>query len=203
MKAKIACIVITVIAALLVSCQTTQKPFQPKKVPLGFTLDEEGAFVHLHSGGKFPMYISSFIRGYSHSYDPHGYDVSVGYSLYESGAAEATIYIYPTEGIDLKEHFELTKYAIDYYHPDAHQVEEFDTAVEFDNDSAISGICAVYTFEEKYHGKNQMVESQAFVFKKGDWFISFRITYPMTEDLDSIRREVNLLVNKFDYSMII
>ena len=203
MKAKIACIVITVIAALLVSCQTTQKPFKPKKAPLGFTLDEEGTLVHIHSGGKFPMYINPFIRGNTHSYDRHGYDISVGYGLYESGAAEATIYIYPSEGIDLKEHFQSTKYAINYYNPSAHQLKEFDMAVEPDDGSKISGCCAVYTFEAKYHGRNQMVESQAFVFKKGKWFISFRITYPITEDLDTIRREVNLLVTEFDYSIII
>jgi hypothetical protein len=203
MKTVLCCIVIIVIVVLLISCQTTQKPFQPRNAPSGFTTDEDGALVHIHSGGKFPMYISSFIRGKPHSYDHYGYDVSVGYSLYESGAAVATIYIYPSDGVDLKEHLGSIKNSIDYYHPDAHQVEEFDTTVELANGSEISGYCAIYTFKQNYHGRNRMVESQAFAFKRGNWFIAFRITYPVIENQELIREEVNLLVTSFNYVTVI
>lgn len=196
-------LMITISALLFVSCQTTSKPYQPSKAPPGFTIDEEGVLVHLHSGGSFPLYIRSFIRGHPHNYDRAGYDVSVGYRLYESGAAEATIYIYPSEGVDLKEHFGSLKDSIIYYHPQARQIEEVDVAVELDDGSELSGHCAVYTFEEIFHGRNRIVESQAFVFKKGNWFIAFRITYPVIADQELIRKEVNLLITSFDYAAII
>jgi hypothetical protein len=123
--------------------------------------------------------------------------------LYGSGAAEATIYINPSEGVDLKEHFDSIKNSIIYYRPQVCQIEEYYTAVELDDRSELSGYCAIYTFEEIFHGRNRIVESQAFVFRKGNWFIAFRITYPIIENQDLIRKEVKLLVTSFNYAAVI
>ena len=203
MKTKLSFIVIWAIVVSLVSCQTTQKPFQPRIPPPGFSIDEDGALVHVHSGGKFPNYISSFIRLKPRNYDQYGYDVSVGYSLYESGSAIADIYIYPSHGIDLKEHFGSIKNSIVYYHPDAHHVEEYDTVVDVDDGSELLGYCAVYTYAQSFQGRKQKVESQALIFKRGDWFILFRITYPLIENIVLIQEEVNDLIRNYNYYAVL
>jgi hypothetical protein len=136
MKTKPSYIMIIVIITLLVGCQTTQKSFYPRRGPSGFSIDEVGTLVHIYSGGKFPMNLSSFIRGHPHN-------------------------------------------------------------------SEISGYCAVYKYKKIFNGRKQLVESQPFVFQKGNWYISFRITYPDIENLELIRKEVNLLVASFDYAAVI
>ena len=103
----------------------------------------------------------------------------------------------------MADHFNSIKGSIDYFHPQGHQIEEFDATVELDDGSELSGYCAVYEYEEIFSGRKQKLESQAFVFKKGNWYISFRITYPMIKDKELIRKEVNLLVNSFDYAAVI
>jgi hypothetical protein len=202
MKHIISCVAAAVILTSLLSCQTTQKPAYTRNLPAGFAVSEDGVLVHTHSGGEFPMSIRSFIRGNPYSYDHAGYDVSVGYQLYESGAAAATVYIYPALEIDLKDHFEELKYSIVYFHGDARQKEEFDTSVELEDGSTIVGLCAVYSYQQKYHGRKQKVESQAFVFKRGNWFIAFRITYPEIENRELIRDEAYDLVTQFGYTNV-
>jgi hypothetical protein len=176
--------------------------YVPGNLPTGFVRDTEGMLIHTYSGGKFPLKLGSFIRGNPYAFDSAGYNIAVGYSINDSMAAQTTIYIYPSVDLDLMELFSEVKSAIEYHQQDAHQSYAFEIAVELDDESTLSGYFAVYKFKLSFRGRKQMVESWAFLFNKGDWFIKFRISYPMAENQASMRRVVDSLVNSFDYPEI-
>jgi hypothetical protein len=117
-------VVLTLLLGLLIGCQTTPQMYRSKNAPAGFALDAEGMLVHTHSGGKFPMKLSSFTRGAPRIYDEQGYDVSLSYILEGRWKAQADVYIYPTAGRSMEDHFEGVKGAIEKHNPGARQIDE-------------------------------------------------------------------------------
>jgi hypothetical protein len=190
---------------LFISCQSTreidQQLIQPQDPPFGFSFNDEGALVHEQSGAVFPLYLDKFQRGEVHIFNDEGSNISVGYSLIMP-AAEATIYIYPTNysediEITLDEEFDNAESSIKIIHPSAILVLSF--PITMDENMSTRGAFAFYYYKDVFRDKHHNLGSELVLYKKVDWFIKFRITYPLN------RRTVDKALkmkDAFDFSKI-
>ena len=166
--------------------------------PIGFTI-EDGNYVHIYSGMKFPAQIGLFQREGVYHYDYTGYDVSVNYKLYEPGQVLVSVYIYPTSrSTSLMHEFDKVKAEIIQAHSGANWLGDNEVK-HIDGDETVQGKKASYTYETDFVWRYQQVLSYAYLFKRGKWVILYRITYPQLQH-DAVHKEVANFIQAIDWS---
>jgi len=187
--------VLTGIAALfLLGCAT---------LPTGFESAEEHVVRHTHSGMEFPPQVSGFYRNFVKTFDEVGRDVAVDYRQSRPERCVITFYIYPASA-ELEEHIAELKATIESHHQGAILVSESEMTHEHSGVS-YPGRAVVYTYEVM-HRHNvagllvksiEEVESRAYLFVYKDWFMKYRITYPL-----KFRDEIDIYVDSFVESLV-
>lgn len=152
-----------------------------------------GDFTHSGTQFTFPGSIGGFKRSEVNQYDKSGKDVSVGYNLDSPDPISATVYVYPGRDVlnlgsdsgvvaaakdflDQKE-FEGTKDAILATTPGLTLVSE-DKSFAISSPSKQLGRRAIFQGRGLIHGAPTLLRTEVDLFGFGDWFISYRFTYP-------------------------
>jgi hypothetical protein len=141
--------------------------------PLGFRADPSGDFIHIHSDMRFPKAVGNFTRVGTHIFDGAGYDIGVGYNLYEPFMVVMTVYVYPSEGKTLVGGFEKVVNDIKEVHPDAVRISDSDIEHSHNGEMAV-GKSAIFTYRGE---EGQEFVSGAYLFEYGRWYIFYRATY--------------------------
>jgi hypothetical protein len=183
------CVLTGIVALFLLSCAT---------LPVGFESAEESVVRHTLSGMVFPLRVSGFDRTSFTTYDDIGRDVSVGYRLLQPAHCNFTFYIYPASA-ELEEHLVELKAMIESHHPGAILVSEAETAHEHSG-ASYPGMVLAYTYEvmtrvnmgTAIFESSEEVESRAYLFVYEDWFMMYRVTYPL-----EFRDEIDIYLSSF------
>jgi hypothetical protein len=182
--------VLTTFAVLsLLACAT---------LPVGFETMEEGVVRHTISGMEFPPRVSGFDRINITTYDEIGGDISVGYNQPRPSGCTITFYIYPASA-GLGEHTSELKAMIESHHPGARLISESGVVHTYAGVD-YTGTLVVYEYEEPrrvYVGNaifesTAPVDSRAYLFIYGDWYMMYRMTYPR-----DFRSEIDVYIGSF------
>jgi hypothetical protein len=128
---------------------------------------------------EFPETVGAFARVGIDKYDRAGNDISVGYNN-GSELVAATVYVYPASDATPKgaqpseSHFNAVKAEIEKAHPSAASLVDDDRVTL----ASAVGRKATYRFEEAFAGAKRSLVSDVYLFGSGNWFISYRFTYP-------------------------
>jgi len=200
-------VIATLITAILAGCQTatTQYLTKPEMVEVA------GPYSHAPSGMMFPLTVGEFRRGSITRYDARGFDVSVGYNLYQlPKAVAATIYVYPSPSIVsigspanvvesarstlCQNEYEARKREVLGAHPGANLLTE-DVIGSPNNGVAASGKSATFEYEEIFAGVRQPIHSRLdmFCYIGGKWTVKYRFTYPAAFDA---KQELDMFIEK-------
>jgi hypothetical protein len=148
----------------------------------------------------FPMTVGEFKRGSITRFDAKGFNVSVGYNLYQiPKAAVATIYVYPSPSIVsigspvnvvesaratlCQNEYEARKREIAGAHPGAKLLNE-DVLASPKSGVIGKGKTATFEYEEVFAGVRQSLHSRLdmFCYIDGKWTVKYRFTYPVPFD---------------------
>lgn len=173
------------LSAVTVSCvpaqmmSTSSGPRHAKEIKV------QGPYRHDPSGAVFPDTLAGLVRGRILSYTPDGRDVG---ATYDSGRADAevliSVYVYPRAtqpASDLSGHFSELLQSIADYHG-AESVGEPEGATVASKGEAGQGLRARLGYDTALGGRVQWATSLVYLFASGEWFVSFRMTYPRVEE---------------------
>jgi hypothetical protein len=192
---------ITAIMMLLpiLGCPTTSPHYleQPK------VIDTAGPFIHEKSGMTFPQTVNDFRRSSIRRYDAEGFDMSVGYDLFDSSRAIAsTVYIYPAPqlvsiGSPVKVvasaranlcrgEFEGRKQEIVQAHPGAKLIGEKDVSL-VQAGVIYTGKMATFEYEDIFINQRQTIEGRVYLFcyVSDKWVVKYRFSYPKRFDAEN------------------
>lgn len=179
----------------LISCIYSEipgfRPLEPGR--------SDGKYLHQYSDFVFPTKIGHFLRVSMNNLDPHGVEVSVVYNS-DSGIL-LTVYVYPTRrysydtGRDpLEEHFRGVRDMAVRNSPDARLISDGPSRVK-QNGKSYTGRRAVMSLEDfrakaTRSRKRPKGISELIIFRLGDFFIKYRITYSEAIEIKA-EREIN------------
>ena len=173
-------------------------------IPVGFQYGNDKALINIHSGAVFEETYGDFIRVNTQKYDNAGKDVSVRYSCdTDSYRIKADIYVYPTNigmaTVDrLRGHYPQLKNDVFTVHKNVQLVLEKETIFNFALGDRF-GILAGFTVEMN----DEKMMSFLFLFGEKDWYILFRISYPVSvHGSKGVSDSMVNLVSSFDYSAV-
>lgn len=133
-------------------------------------------WVHRDSGFSFPASVAGFVRGTPNQYDTAGQDVSVGYDYFKPRIV-ATFYVYPTEGKTQGEEFLRRQREVTTMYPAAQLVSTGTAKV---TPKELPAMIATYAIPKMFEQDNQPMRSLLLVGQRGDRFIEYRISFPVS-----------------------
>lgn len=191
---------IVTLTPLLLGCPSA--PVNPARLGGPSPIHVLGAYLHDPSGMEFPAQLGAFERRRILRYDPDANEISVRYDLVRPGQEiAATVYLYPCKGECghfakvLEREFDALKTQILSLHPEAGLLYEGDMQLEQDG-KILEGKKAIFRFEDVFVFRMEALLSQAYIFKRGKWFIEYRFTCPQTE-YDKVKGEFEGFARSF------
>lgn len=139
-------------------------------------LPEGEPWVHGPSRFTFPPDVGTFTRVDASRFDEAGRNISVGY-IDRGLRVLMSVYVYPNLGLPLAGHFEQVKRDVLQVHPEAKLLSEGQWTLE-QGGQKFTGRRASFTFTVPMGDKQQAVVSEAYLLRRGDFFIKFRVTCP-------------------------
>lgn len=148
--------------------------------PRAIAVGKSESFRQSASAFEFPPALAEFERAAVNQYDKDGRDVGVGYNHVGYGVA-LTVYVYPVAqeppNNELAGHFQVCKGEIVRSHSGTRKLSENTIRVQ-QGGVERQALWAAFEFEQVFAGKNQMVGSELWLFRSGNWFLKYRATYP-------------------------
>ena len=137
-------------------------------------------YTNAATGFYFPPAVDGFFRGRVTIYNPNGDDVGVGYDQ-PNYLIAVTVFIYPipAQGPDstFEEHFRRCEATVFKQHSDVKLALEQPAQV-WDRGVEQTGKRAVFTYQQEFASRQQAVRSEMCLFKRGNHYILYRMTYP-------------------------
>ena len=134
---------------------------------------------------RFPPKFGDFAREQINQHDNDGRDIGVGYNNLRHGVA-ITVFVYPVAqrapNNDLEGHFGACKSEILSRHKGAQSVADRATQVSAGGQKR-NAKYACYVFDDVFAQQRQSVRSELYLFSHGRWFIKFRATYPIGQQI--------------------
>jgi hypothetical protein len=176
------------------SCAPTSQ-IGPKKISVN------GSFIHQHANFEFPEKINKYSRVSLVLYSPDSSDVSAGYNIKaDLKNITATVYLtnktsYQTKTSDILEDvYSSSVNALHSHYRDVKEIEVHD--LKFQN--KYNGKSGIYLYQ--FPNTNETIQSEIRLFLIQDWFLKFRISYPIGLT-DYIRPEVDSLISYFELNL--
>ena len=143
----------------------------------------QGTYLHVVSQLEFPEAIGPFDRTVVRRWDPGAFNVSAHYRLANPHRAIATVYHYPATADgsaptneEVAQHFRSVQQEMMLETPSLYLLEEAPYQATI-NGVALRGFKAVYQAARAFRF-DEPVDSTAYLFVIGPWFLKFRVTYP-------------------------
>jgi hypothetical protein len=171
------------LALLLMACATSAVP------PRERTLEVRGPFTH-PSGMVFPEKIGTLQRSDITQFPTTRDNYGVSY-IRPSGSAVVSVYVYPTEGQALEEHFAMVVNDVATAHRVAPLQQSESVVVQGSNE--IRGRSAAWQYSQQMGATVIPVRSRAFLFQREPWFVKVRVTNAVDVD-DAVRVEVQQML---------
>ena len=148
-------------------------------------------YVHSFTGFTFPPNVAAFARAKITPFNAAHSDIEVDYNNVPF-TAHLSAYVYPAP-YPLYEHYEQCKAEVLKSHPDAKLLEEKPVTVE-KTGVIYHGFYALYGFRDKFVGHvSQDLLSQLIVFRRGDYYVLFRISYAVADKANAEARIADFL----------
>jgi len=166
--------------------KTANQPDQPH-----FTeIKTSETYVHTPTGMQFPPEIAGFKRTKIIQYDQQGSNVSAEYALDYFGfkIAEVRVYIYPVETnpgsgpISLEKHYDELRALLFNIYTDAHDLEDGEIKIG-QPFGPQHGLMFKFTHRPPQLFKSELCYAKLYLFEHGPWFIKYRVTNPVKEDV--------------------
>jgi hypothetical protein len=191
---------VVIFLALFAGCtgpanKTPNEPVQPH-----FTeIKTSETYIHAPTGMEFPAEVAGFKRTKITQYDHQGANVGVDYALDYFGfnIAEVTVYIYPDETtpgsgpVSLEKHYDELRALLFNIYTDAHDLEDGEIKIG-QPFGPQRGLMFKFTYRPPRLFKSELCYAKLYLFKYGPWFIKYRLTNPVKEDV-----KVDIEFNKF------
>ena len=169
------------ISAALGCASPSTKAQQP--LPGRSEIAVQGTYFHVVTKLEFPEAIGPFYRTVVRRWDPGAFNVSGHYRLGNPHRAIATVYHYPATADGsvptnetVAQHFRSVQQEMMLETPSLYLLEEAPYQATI-NGFAVRGFKAVYQ-APSFHRFDGPVDSTAYLFAIGSWFLKFRFTYP-------------------------
>lgn len=163
MRARILVTLPITVVVFVVSCAT---------VPIGFTTNSSGDYVHIHSGMRFPKVVGDFSRFGAGPRDAAALNVMVGYKVGERAddptTTLMTVFVYPSDSGALASEFQKVINEIKAAHPEYVELSAGEIEKSQEGKS-ISGRSCMFSF----HAFGQPLVGSVYLFKYGPWFIRY------------------------------
>ncbi len=161
--------------------------------------DWNDVYVHPYSGMKFPSMAGLFVRGPVRKYDPQGRDISVAYEIQHIGGnTEMTVFIFPSaHDRNFPGHFEQACEAVLRFSRSSKLLIKKDVAIK-QNGHVYRGKRATFSMQSVFSGQKIATLSLLYLFKYGDWYIKYRVTYPQTGH-DKIMPEIERFMQELSW----
>jgi len=159
---------------------------------------------------RFPESIEGFVRVAVTDYSADESDIGVGYNLNDaSRPAAVTVYVYPAgevtsfgsppeiiatalAGLD-SQHFRAIQNDIVTAHPGAILLIEDRFSLQNSIESP-QAYRAKYKYMDAFAGMRRQVVSDAYLIRRGNWWITFRISMPAEQEAQA-RQAVEAFIN--------
>ena len=167
-------------ALFLSACATspTRDQFAGTKTTL---LSSAETYINTPSNFQFPSMVAGFERAQITKFDPQGQDVGIGFNHLAHKIA-MTVYVYPIpQGMPedpIRAHFGTCKYEILKRHAGAQPISEQSVKISVGG-SVRSGKRATFSYSQVFAHQHQAVLSDVYLFRNGQRFIKYRVTYPI------------------------
>jgi hypothetical protein len=147
-------------------------------------------YVHDPSGMQFPTEIAGFKRVKVLQYDQTGSNVSSVYDLDYFGfkIAEVRVYIYPVETdltsgpVSLEKHYDELRALLFNIYTDAHDLEDGEIKIG-QPFGPQQGLMFKFTHRPPELFDSKLCYAKLYLFKHGPWFIKYRLTNPVKDDV--------------------
>jgi len=147
-------------------------------------------YIHVPTGMQFPTEIAGFKRVKVLQYDRTGSNVSAGYTLDYFGfkIAEVTVYIYPVEiepgsgPISLEKHYDELRALLFNIYADARDLEDGEIKIG-QPFGPQTGLMFKFTHRPSKLFNSKLCYAKLYLFEHGPWFIKYRVTNPVKDDL--------------------
>jgi hypothetical protein len=164
-------------------------PNQPEQ-PHYTEIKTSEIYIHAPTGMQFPAEVAGFKRTKILQYDQQGANVGVDYSLDYFGfkIAEAKVYIYPDETtpglgpVSLEKHYDELRALLFNLYTDARDLEDSEIKIG-QPFGPQRGLMFKFTHRPQQLFKSQLCYAKLYLFKNGSWFIKYRLTNPVKEDV--------------------
>jgi hypothetical protein len=130
---------------------------------------ENKGYNHLFSDTFFAYKTGNFNFIGQKNYDDVGKDISVGYK--SASKVELTHYVYPSENVSLKSHFDGYKNSLLSEKSNIKCLETKEIIT-----SKMTGMFSKFSLTENFYGSDKKVNSYLYMYKCKGWFIMIRIT---------------------------
>jgi len=147
-------------------------------------------YIHDPSGMQFPTEVAGFKRLKVLQYDRTGSNVSAGYALDYFGfkIAEVTVYIYPVETdltsgpVSLEKHYDELRALLFNIYTDARNLEDGEIKIG-QPFGPQRGLMFKFTHRPPEPFDSKLCYAKLYLFKHGPWFIKYRVTNPVKDDV--------------------
>ncbi len=166
--------------------KTPNQPNQPHFTEIKTT----DAYVHAPTGMQFPAEVGDFKRVKVIQYDQAADNISAEYVLDYFGfkIAEVTVYIYPVENdpisgpVSLEKHYDELRALLFNIYTDASNLEDGEIKIG-QPFGPQKGLMFKFTHKPPELFKSTLCYAKLYLFKHGPWFIKYRVTNPVKEDV--------------------
>jgi len=167
--------------------KTANQPEQPHFVEI----KTKATYVHAPTGMQFPAKLAGFKRVKVLQYDRTGDTISADYTLKSFGfeVAQLTVYIYPVEidpvagPITLEKHYDEVRALLFNLYTDARDLEDGEITVG-QPFGPQRGLTFKFVHRPPDLLKSKLCYSKLYLFKHGPWFIKYRLTNLVNDDVD-------------------
>jgi hypothetical protein len=168
------------------SRKTPNQPDEPHFTEIKTT----DTYVHNPTGMQFPTEVAGFKRVKVTQYDRTGSNVSAEYTLDYFGfkIAEVRVYIYPVETnpgfgpMTLEKHYDELRALLFNIYTDAHDLEDGEIKIG-QPFGPQRGLMFKFTYHPPDMFDSKPCYAKLYLFKYGPWFIKYRVTNPVKEDV--------------------
>jgi hypothetical protein len=135
----------------------------------------EDNYVHTFTGFTFPPKVTDFTRTRVTPYNDAKSDIQVDYEN-QPFTCLLSSYVYPATGT-LHDHYAKCKADVTTVHPGAQLLKEMPLRVD-KSGAAYDGLEAIYAMNEAFgSAQRQPLLSRLILFRRGDYWVFYRITY--------------------------
>lgn len=182
---------VIILLVLFAGCPgpSNKTPNQPEQ-PHFTEIKTSEMYIHAPTGMEFPAEVAGFKRTKILQYDQQGTNVSAGYNLDYFGfpIAEVIVYIYPDETtpglgpVSFEKHYDELRALLFNLYADARDLEDGEIKIG-QPFGPQRGLMFKFTHRPPKLFNSELCYAKLYLFKHGPWFIKYRVTNPVKEDV--------------------